>query len=121
MEKKNIFLELPCELIEKIDKEFHTHGFHYQIMGLGIAVDREQTTAVYDREGKVVLNKKGLNPIAEFTSKTGIPFFSVAGIREIVDYLYRNKIPLLISGEKRALNKATKKEFEAYLEIYGRA
>jgi len=68
----------------------------------------------------VVLDKKGSNPIAEFTSRTGIPFFSVAGIREIVGYLYANKVPLFISGKKRVLDAATKEEFDKYMEIYGR-
>ena len=113
-------METKYELLEKIDKESMSHGFHYQIIGLGIAVDREQTTAVYDKEGDVILNKKGSNPIAELTSRTGIPFFSVAGIREIVEYLYSNKIPLFISGEKKAMDEVTKGEFDKYMETYGR-
>ncbi len=113
-------MQTKYELIEKIEEESVSQGFHCQIMGLGIAVDREQTAAVYDTEGNVILNKKGSNPIAEFTSKTGIPFFSVAGIREIVEYLYGNKIPLLISGEKRAMDEAIKEEFDTYMETYGR-
>ena len=113
-------MQTKYELIEKIEEESVSQGFHCQIMGLGIAVDREQTAAVYDIEGNVILNKKGSNPIAEFTSKTGIPFFSVAGIREIVEYLYGNKIPLLISGEKRAMDEAIKEEFDTYMETYGR-
>jgi orotate phosphoribosyltransferase len=113
-------METKYELIEKINKESISHGFHCQIIGLGIAVDREQTTAVYDKEGTVILNKKGANPIGEFTSRTGIPFFSVAGIRQIVEYLYTNKIPLFISGEKRVMDKATKEEFDEYMGTYGR-
>ncbi|UCF72242.1 MAG: hypothetical protein JSW35_08620 [Deltaproteobacteria bacterium] len=113
-------METKYELIEKIHKESISHGFHCQIIGLGIAVDREQTKAVYDKEGTVILNKKGSNPIGEFTSRTGIPFFSVAGIRQIVEYLYSNKIPLFISGEKRAMDKATKEEFDEYMGTYGR-
>jgi len=108
------------EIVEKIVKESHSHGFHCEITGLGIAVDREQTTVVYDKKGTVVLDKKGSNPIAEFTSRTGIPFFSVAGIREIVAYLYSNKIPLFISGEKRAIDRTTKEEFDKYIDTYGR-
>jgi len=113
-------METKYEIVEKIDKESHSHGFHCEITGLGIAVDREQTTVVYDKEGKVVLDKKGSNPIAEFTSRTGIPFFSVAGIREIVAYLYNNKIPLFISGEKRAIDITTKEKFDKYMATYGR-
>ena len=113
-------METKYELMEKIDKESNSHGFNYEIIGLGIAVDREQTTVLYDKEGNVILNKKGSNPIAEFTSRTGIPFFSVVGIREIVEHLYSNKIPLFISGEKRAMDDAIKEEFDKYMETYGR-
>jgi len=95
-------------------------GFRCETVGLGVAVDREQTTAVYDEKGNVILNRKGSNPTAEFTSNTGIPFLSVAGIREIVEYLYGNRIPLLISGGKRPMDKATKGEFDRYMETYGR-
>jgi len=109
------------ELMEKIENESMSHGFHCQIVGLGIAVDREQTTAVYDKEGNVILNRKGSNPIAEFTSRTGIPFFSVIGIREIVEYLYGHRVPLLICGEKRAMDEVTKQEFDTYMDTYGRA
>ncbi|MFO8163926.1 MAG: orotate phosphoribosyltransferase [Thermodesulfobacteriota bacterium] len=113
-------METKYELVEKIGKEFHSHDFHCEITGIGIAVDREQTAAFHDKEGNVVLDKKGSNPIAEFTSRTGIPFFSVAGIREIVGYLYANKVPLFISGKKRVLDAATKEEFDKYMETYGR-
>jgi len=37
-----------------------------------------------------------------------------------VEYLHSNKIPLSISGEKRAMDEATKEEFDTYMEIYGR-
>ena len=108
------------ELIEKIQEESKSRNLSCRIAGLGIAVDREQTTAVYDNDENIVLNKGGADPIAEFTGKTGIPFFSVAGIKEIVDYLYRSRIPLLISGDKRVMDEATKAEFDRYMEIYGR-
>jgi orotate phosphoribosyltransferase len=114
-------METKYELVEKIKNEFHAHGFQGEIAGMGIAVDREQTTVFHDSEGQVVLDRKGSNPIAEFTSRTGIPFFSVAGIREIVNYLYTNNIPLLISGEKRTLDTKTKEAFDTYMETYGRA
>jgi orotate phosphoribosyltransferase len=113
-------METKYELIEKIDKESRSRGFHYQITGMGIAVDREQTTAVYNKEGKPIPGKKGLDPTEEFTSKTGIPIFSVTGIREIVKYLYKNKIPLFIAGEKRPMDKAVKDEFDTYMATYGR-
>ena len=108
------------EFIDKIEQESQSRGINVRIAGLGIAVDREQTTAVYDEKGNVIPDKRGVSPVSEFTSKTGIPFFSVAGIREIVEYLYDQKIPLLISGEKRPMDDETRNEFEKYLETYGR-
>lgn len=113
-------METKYELVEKIVKESRSYGFPFEIIGLGIAVDREQTTAVYDSKGKVVLDKKGSNPIQEFTSRTGIPFFSVIGIREVIEYLYNNKIPISISGKKKPIDAATKEEFDQYMGIYGR-
>jgi orotate phosphoribosyltransferase len=113
-------METKYELIDKIRQESAFRSFHCEIIGLGIAIDREQTTAVYNGEGNVILNTKGSNPIKELRARTGVSFFSVAGIREIVDYLYSNKIPLFISGEKMAMDKATKREFDAYMETYGR-
>jgi orotate phosphoribosyltransferase len=113
-------METKYELIEKIEAECAFHGFRSEIRGLGIAVDREQTTAVYDAKGDVVLGASGSNPIRELQKRTGVPFFSVAGIREIVEYLCRSKIPVLISGERRAMDESTKGEFDAYMKTYGR-
>jgi len=113
-------METKYELIEKIGSECAFHGFRFEIRGLGIAVDREQTTAVYDEKGMVVLDTSGSDPIKELWERTGVPFFSVAGIQEIVEYLYSSKIPLLISGERRAMDDATKTEFDAYMKTYGR-
>ena len=113
-------METKYEFVDKIGQESRSRGINVQIAGLGIAVDREQTTAVYDETGKVIENRRGVNPVSEFTSRTGIPFFSVAGIREIVEYLYEQKIPLLISGEKRPMDGETRNEFVRYLEAYGR-
>ena len=38
----------------------------------------------------------------------------------MVEYLYDQKIPLLILGERRAMDKVTKREFDEYLQTYGR-
>jgi orotate phosphoribosyltransferase len=108
------------ELIEKIGTECASRGFRFEMRGLGIAVDREQTTAVYDEKGKAVLDARGSDPIKELRERTGIPFFSVARIREIVEYLYSSRIPLLIAGERRVMDEATKREFDAYMKTYGR-
>ncbi len=108
------------ELIQKISDESKNRGLEYRIVGMGIVVDREQTGPAYDKQGEVIPNKKGPDPIGEFISRTGIAFFSVAGIREIVEYIYTSKIRLLIGGERKLMDKSVKREFDKYMEIYGR-
>ena len=107
------------DLVNKIRMEAEINKMGVKIVGIGIAVDREQTTAVYDSNGEVVLNQKGENTIQSFMSKTGIPVYSVAGIREIVDYLFTEKIPVMINGSPRPIDDETKFRFDEYLTIYG--
>jgi orotate phosphoribosyltransferase len=107
------------DLLERIAAEAQTKGTKYHVVGIGIGVDREQTTAVYDSEGKVMSGRKGKNAIAEFRSRSGIPVYVVAGIREIVEHLYREKIPVKIQGAKKPIDETIKAEFDAYLEMYG--
>ena len=107
------------DLLEKISSEANWRSISYKILGIGIGIDREQTTAVYDQQGNVILGEKGNDAVKEFESKTGIGVFPVAGIREIVSYLYKEKIPVLISGEKRPMDEQTKQEFDLYMETYG--
>ena len=107
------------ELIEKIKQEADNQGFSVTMVGVGIAVDRQQTMAVYDNDGSVILNIKGNNALETFTQKTGIPVYTVAGIREIVPYLYQEKVPVLIEGEKRPIDDRTMTLFNDYLDTYG--
>lgn len=107
------------ELIERIDAEAETKNIKVNIIGVGIAVNREQTTAVYDQDGKYIPEIKGDNTIKIFTEKTGIPVNFIAGIKEIVDYLYEENITALIRGQKQVIDEKTKSEFDQYLETYG--
>jgi len=107
------------ELLEKIASEARMTGRSYHVMGIGIGLDREQTTAVYDRGGAVVLGQKGKNAIDDFVSKSGIPVFSVAGIREVVDYLFQERVPVVIQGNRMPMDGKTKAEFDAYVQLYG--
>jgi orotate phosphoribosyltransferase len=106
------------ELLDRLKKEAEADSITVNVTGIGIAVDREQTSAVYDQDGKVVLNKKGANAIEDFVSKTGIPVYPVAGIREIMRYLYGEKIPVLINGERRSIDEETKDLFDEYIKTY---
>jgi len=107
------------DLLEKIEIEARAKDMEIHIVGVGIGIDRQQTTAVYDKEGNVVLGKKGVNAIKSFESKTGIPVYSVAGIREIIDYLYQEKVPVMIEGERTPIDDKTMSRLIDYLKTYG--
>ena len=107
------------ELLEKIQAEAHARDMVIHVIGIGIGIDREQTTAVYDREGNIIPGQKGENAIRDFVSKSGIPVYSVAGIREVIGYLYEEKMPVMIQGKKTPIGEETKAEFDEYLKIYG--
>jgi len=107
------------ELLEKIESEARLKGMSLRVVGVGIGLDREQTTAVYDRDGKVLLGQKGENAIQDFVARSGIAVFTVAGIREVVDYLYLEHIPVTIQGRRRPIDPETKEVFDAYMVMYG--
>lgn len=107
------------ELLEKIRSEGQTTGKTLQVIGIGIGVSREQTTAVYDDQGHVVTGKRGEDAIAKFSTETAIPVYAVAGIREIAEFLYAEKVPVLVQGSRRSLDSETKARFDAYLDTYG--
>lgn len=107
------------DLIERVKNEAELKDIRINITGIGIAVNREQSTAVYDSEEKYMPGIKGDNTIKIFKEKTGIPVNFIAGIKEVVGYLYEEKIPVSIRGERKAIDEKTKSEFDQYLEIYG--
>lgn len=107
------------ELLEKIETETRARDMKYRVVGIGIGINREQTTAVYDKEGNVIPDRKGKNAIQNFEHNSGIPVYPVAGISEVVNFLYEEKIPVIIRGKRVPIDKKTKREFDNYLEIYG--
>jgi len=107
------------ELLEKIASEARMAGQSFRVAGIGIGLDREQTTAVYDANGRVILGQRGENAIEDFVSRSGIPVFSVAGIREVIDYIYKERIPVMIEGRRLPMDEKTKAAFDAYIRVYG--
>lgn len=107
------------ELLEKIQSEGHTREMTFHVVGIGIGIDREQTTAVYDKEGNVIPVQKDENAIRNFFSKSGAPVFSVAGIRETIRYLYEEKVSVLTQGKMAPIDEKAKAEFDEYLRTYG--
>jgi orotate phosphoribosyltransferase len=107
------------DLLRKVDMEAKAQRMGLRIMGVGIAIDREQTAAVYDEAGRVIQGKKGKNAIQDFVSRTGVPVYTVAGVREVVEFLYRERVPIMINGSRRPMDEDTKQQFDDYLRTYG--
>ena len=107
------------EFAEKIADEEKAKGLSIHVTGIGIVIDREQTTAVYDGNGKAISGKKGKNAISDFVSKSGIPVFSVSGIRDVVGYLYEERIPVMVKGARSPIDDDTKSRFDEYIWVYG--
>ncbi len=107
------------EMMDKLEMESEKANIKINLVGIGIGIDREQTTAVYDEEEKVKLNVKGEDAIGDFVKKSGIPVDVVAGVREIVGYLYDEKIPVKINGRNVHISPEVKKQFDDYLLTYG--
>ena len=107
------------DLLETLRKEGDSNRISIAIIGIGIAIDREQCTAIYDNTGKVVLGKRGEDAIRDFVKKMNIPVYPVAGIREVLDYLYHEKTPVLINKERRPIDEDTKVLFDDYMKTYG--
>ena len=86
---------------------------------MALAVDREQTTAVLDEAGQVRPGTKGEDALGRFTRETGLPVLALAGIRDVVHYLAREQVPVLVDGQKQPLDQTTMASFEQYLDTYG--
>lgn len=107
------------DLIEKIWNESQSRDLNVEVTGVGLAVDREQTTAVIDDQGRIVEGRRGDDAIKDFTGKTGVSVLSLAPIRSVVHYLFQEKIPVFIDGEQRPIDHETLQAFVDYLDTYG--
>jgi orotate phosphoribosyltransferase len=107
------------DLLEKIERERVSKNISLRVVGLCLGVDRQQTTACYDEENRIIPGKKGEDAIRKFTEKTGIPVFALAPISEVMQYLFEEQIPILIEGNRHPLSPSLKKTFDGYLEEYG--
>lgn len=115
------------ESIEKIRSEAEANGYKVGIVGMGIAVDREQVGPVYDEtkpkdlpnKERVILGERGEDAIASFTTQTGIPVVSIVGIRDVVNHLHLQGHLLMIDGEQQKMDDQTYEDFYQYMETYG--
>jgi len=107
------------DLLDKVAKEAAHKKVAIRIVGLCLGLDRQQTTACYDTNGKVLLGKRGSDALNQFTEKTGVPVYSIATIMQIMDYLFQEKIPVQVEGEWQPISASLKKIFDDYIKEYG--
>jgi orotate phosphoribosyltransferase len=107
------------DLLEKISLERDQKKISVRIVGLCLGIDRQQTTACYDPEGKVILGNKGEDALRQFTERTQVPVFSIASISEVVQYLFEEQIPVQVEGTWQPISPDLKKIFNDYLQVYG--
>jgi len=107
------------DLLKKIKVESSNRALNLTVTGVGLVVDREQTTAVLDEKGRVREGVRGEDAILRFMNETNIPVHSLVGIREVVLFLAREEIPVLIDGVRRPLDQATLDNFNEYMAVYG--
>ncbi|MBF0530823.1 MAG: hypothetical protein HQK55_16455, partial [Deltaproteobacteria bacterium] len=107
------------DLINLLHAESIGRKLNLSIVGVGLAVDREQTTAVADGQGGIKEGIKGADSIADFTRNTDVPVHTLVGIRSIIAYLSEQEIPVMINGAKRPLDAETLDAFKAYMAVYG--
>ena len=107
------------DLLEKVQAEAEQKKISVRLVALCLGVDRQQTTAFYDSQGKVILGRKGEDAQKLFTEKTGVPVYSLAPISMVIDTLYEERIPVLIEGSRQPISESVKRVFDAYLSLYG--
>ena len=108
------------ELLDKLKTEGQRQGRDFMVLGVALAIDREQTQAVYDDDGKIVEGVKGADALAAFTQKTGLVVWPLLGIRAAVAYLYQSGEPVLVEGQRRPLDEDLLTRVDQYLALYGR-
>ncbi|MFZ5586631.1 MAG: phosphoribosyltransferase family protein [Thermodesulfobacteriota bacterium] len=108
------------ELLDKLNAQAKANGERYDLLGVVLAVDREQVQAVYDQAGRVVVGARGPDALAGFTAKTGLAVWPLIGIRACVDHLHQIGLPVMVEGRRRPLDDGLLNQVRDYLAMYGR-
>jgi orotate phosphoribosyltransferase len=108
------------ELLDKLAAEGQRLGRPFDVRGVLLAVDRQQTQAVYDGQGQLVEGVRGPDALASFVQETGVMVWALLGIREMVAFLAQAGEPVNQGGVMRPLEPADVAQVEEYLAVYGR-
>ena len=109
--KFDILGQLTCEASKR--------GHSYYPAGVAMFLDREQTTAVYDKDGQPEPGLKGQDAVKNFKVKTGLEVQTILGIGEAIDFLHAERIPVCQRGQMAPLSDDAVSEFKRYVSLYG--
>lgn len=107
------------ELLSSLTAEATARGHSYLPTGVVLYMDRQQTTAVYDKKNQPILNEKGQNATENFKAATGLDVHTILGIKDTVTFLFESREPVSQNGKMEPLNEAAVKKFYEYLDVYG--
>ena len=86
------------EILGLLSEQATQKGYNISSAGVALFLDRQQTTAVYDPDGHPTLGVKGQDAVKNFRLTTGLEVQTILGIRQTVEFLSHEKIPVLQSG-----------------------
>lgn len=107
------------DLLGLLTEEANLRGHGYQPAGVVLYMDRQQTTAVYDKMDNLVPDERGHDAVENFRALTGLKVGCILGIGETINYLREAKVPVSQNGKLEPLSDHTIRKFTEYVKTYG--
>lgn len=107
------------DLLSRLTEEATARGQSYHPVGVVLYMDRQQTTAVYDKQNQLIAGLAGQDAIQNFHMATGLTVNTILGIRQTIDFLHQDKIPVSQNNKMEPLSNTAVENFKHYLEVYG--
>jgi len=129
-------MDTKYESLDKIKSYCDAKKINVNCVGIIIAVDRQEgVTPKYNggilpeglsddeldfwRSENRIPDSKREDAIGTFMKKTNIPVKAILPIVPAVNYLYEERIPVLVNGVREPLSKERKELFDSYIDMYG--
>lgn len=107
------------DLLRRLTEEATAKGHSYDPVGVVLYMDRQQTTAVHDRQHQLLMDERGQDAVKNFKMATGLPVGTILGIRDTIDFLAKERVPVSQNGKMEPLSEKNLDVFRAYLDKYG--
>jgi len=122
-------MQTKIDFMDKIQREASALEIKVNVTAVLIGVDREQVGPVYrqgydpkqhSKQNKdwVIHNARGKDAIKEFTDRTGIPVYSVLGIRDCLDHLCNVGASVAFKHKDGTISK--ERMTDDFLDVYFR-